>query len=90
MKTFSHGLYYSDIGAAPAIQDVFDAAPLRDCLRPRHPTLPELPPRDTWVNVRELGAKGDGATDDTEVLQKAIATHRAIYLPRATTSSATR
>ena len=43
--------------------------------------LPALPPADTWVNIRTLGAKGDGATDDTAVFKKAIAEHRAIYLP---------
>ncbi len=43
--------------------------------------LAPLPAGDTWVNVRDLGAKGDGHTDDTDVFQKAIASHRAIYLP---------
>ena len=33
------------------------------------------------MNVRTLGAKGDGVTDDTAVFRKAIAEHRAIYLP---------
>ena len=49
--------------------------------------LPDLPPRDSWVNIRTLGAKGDGTTDDTEAFQKAIAEHRAIYLPSGSTSS---
>ncbi len=57
----------------------------------RSPTCPICRARDTWVNIRSLGAKGDGTTDDTEVFRKAIADHRAIYLPvRATTSSPTR
>jgi len=43
--------------------------------------LPDLPPRDSWVNIRALGAKGDGATDDTAVFKKAIAENHAIYLP---------
>jgi polygalacturonase len=33
------------------------------------------------VNIRELGAKGDGATDDTAVFRQAIAKNRAIYIP---------
>jgi len=28
-----------------------------------------------------LGAKGDGATDETALIQKAIAEHRVIYIP---------
>ncbi len=43
--------------------------------------LAPLPSCDSWVNVRDLGAKGDGHTDDTEALQKAIAAHRSLYLP---------
>src|SRR5690242_17208704 len=37
------------------------------------------------INVRELGAKGDGVHDDTAILQKALADHpnegRILYLP---------
>ncbi len=33
------------------------------------------------MNLRSLGAKGDGKTDDTAVIQKAIAEHRAVYVP---------
>lgn len=37
---------------------------------------------ETWVNIRDLGAKGDGETDDTGVFQDAIAKHRNIYVPQ--------
>lgn len=43
--------------------------------------IPALPPMSTWVNVRTLGVKGDGATDDTSALQKAINNHKALYFP---------
>jgi hypothetical protein len=43
--------------------------------------LRTLPPTKDWVNVRSLGAKGDGATDDTAAIQKAIDSHRVVYLP---------
>ena len=33
------------------------------------------------MNIRSLGARGDGSADDTEVFRKALAAHRAIYLP---------
>jgi sugar lactone lactonase YvrE len=81
VKVFSHGMNYSDIGDVPAIRDVFEATPLPAMPAPLQSDLPDLPPRDSWVNIRSLGAKGDGATDDTPVFQKAIAENRAIYLP---------
>jgi hypothetical protein len=81
VKAFSHGLRYAELGAAPKIETRFDAAPLAAMPPAVASDLAPLPPGDTWVNLRGLGAKGDGQTDDTEVLQKAIANHRAIYLP---------
>jgi sugar lactone lactonase YvrE len=81
VKSFSHGLNYEDIGSVPAIQDVYETTPLDALPMPVKSDIPDLPPIDTWVNIRSLGAMGDGVTDDTEALRKAIAQNRAIYLP---------
>jgi sugar lactone lactonase YvrE len=81
VKTFSHGLHCADIGVVPEIETHFDATPLATMLPPVASDLARLPPCDTWVNLRDLGAKGDGLTDDTEVFQNAIASHHALYLP---------
>jgi len=81
VKNFSHGLHYAGMGAIPDIETHFDTAPLPQMPPAVASDLPPLPACDTWVNVRDLGAKGDGQTDDTQVLQKAIAGHRTIYLP---------
>jgi hypothetical protein len=81
VKTFSHGLHYADIGAVPKIETRFDAALLPAMPPPVASDLPALPAGGTWVNAHDLGARGDGRTDDTEVLRKAIAEHRTIYLP---------
>lgn len=81
VKAFSHGLAYEDVGATPTMKDVFDTTTLRALPPPAKSDLPDLPARDTWVNVRSLGAKGDGSSDDTEALRKAIAEHRTLYLP---------
>lgn len=81
VKTFSHGVDFADIGAVPEIETHFDAAPLTTMPPPVASDLVPLPANDTWVNVRDLGAKGDGQTDDTAALQNAIANHRAIYFP---------
>ena len=42
--------------------------------------IPSLPPMQKWVNVRTLGAKGDGS-DDSAALQAAIDGHRVLYFP---------
>lgn len=45
---------------------------------------PVLPARERWVNIVDLGAKGDGKTDNTEVFKKAIEKHDTIYVPMGT------
>jgi hypothetical protein len=81
VKTFSHGLHFDDIGAIPVPKDILDAAPVRTLPPPVESDIRDLPPMNTWVNIRSLGATGDGSTDDTAALQKAIAEHKTIYFP---------
>ncbi len=81
VKTFSHGLHFDDIGAVPAIRDVFETAALATVPAPVRTDIAALPPMDSWVNVRDLGAKGDGTSDDTDALRKAIAGHKTLYFP---------
>ena len=45
------------------------------------PAIRPLPPVSAWTNVKTLGVKGDGETDDTAALQAAIDSHRVLYLP---------
>jgi hypothetical protein len=81
VKEFSHGLHIADLGQTPEISTTCDAIALAAAPPPVPSDIPDLPPRDTWVNLRALGAKGDGVADDTAILQAAVAQHRAIYLP---------
>jgi pectate lyase-like protein/SMP-30/gluconolaconase/LRE-like protein len=81
VKTFSHGLQYEEMGAVPEIRDVYERAPLTALPEAVKSDILDLPPIDTWVDIRSLGAKGDGTTDDTDAFRKAIAKHRTIYLP---------
>ena len=81
VKEFTHGMHDDDLGAKPEIKTTHDIIPLK--------TLPALVPSDvpltphvsTWVNLKSLGAKGNSISDDTEILEQAIANHRVIYLP---------
>ena len=66
VKTFSHGLHYDDLGATGAIEDVYETAALQQLPDPVKSDILPLPPMDTWVNIRSLGARGDGIADDTD------------------------
>jgi Pectate lyase superfamily protein/SMP-30/Gluconolactonase/LRE-like region len=81
VKEFSHGLHIADLGHPPEISTTCETTTLDFAPPPVPSDIPDLPPRNTWVNLRALGAQGDGAADDTAILQAAIARHRAIYLP---------
>ncbi len=81
VKAFTHGLTFAGSGSTPAIKTLYEKSPLSALPTAVPSDIPALPPQNTWVNLRTLGAKGDGIADDTAVLQKAIAEHRTIYIP---------
>lgn len=78
---FSHGLALPGLGQMGHIATKAELTPL-DALPPeRAPAVRALPAVSEWANAHDLGAKGDGKTDDTAALQRAINTHRVVYLP---------
>ncbi|MBE2215714.1 MAG: SMP-30/gluconolactonase/LRE family protein [Opitutaceae bacterium] len=81
VRQFSHGLHLDHPGAVPEIRTTTDFTPVATLPPPVPSDVPDLPPRDTWVNVRTLGLVGDGVTDETEALRRAIAAHRTLYFP---------
>ena len=81
VKTFSHGLQYSDTQAEPGFTNIFDAVATKAFASPEASDIASLPLQQTWANIHDFGAKGDGVSDDTVAFKKAIAEHPAIYLP---------
>lgn len=81
VTAFTHGLTFAGIGSAPTIKTTYEVAALSKLPLPVASDIPHLPAQDTWVNLKDLGAKGDGVTDDTAAIQRAIAEHRTIYIP---------
>jgi len=81
VKVFTHGLTFSGVGSTPEIKTTYETRALTALPAPVPSDIPALPAQDNWVNLRDLGAKGDGVTNDTAVIQKAIAEHRTIYIP---------
>jgi len=81
VKSFNYGLIVPGEGMMGATGMLYDAAPLSAMPAPLPPAIPALPPTEEWVNVHSLGVTGDGATNDTAAIQKAIEGHRVLYFP---------
>ncbi|WHU04608.1 glycosyl hydrolase family 28-related protein [Sphingomonas sp. NIBR02145] len=81
VSDFSYGLKLPGLGAMGAFATDLSMAPLAKMPKRPAPAIRALPPVSEWANARDLGVKGDDETDDTAALQKAIDTHRVVYLP---------
>lgn len=78
---FNYGLIVPGLGSTGAMGMRYQAAALEKLPEPMAPAIRALPPTPEWVNVLDLGVKGDGATDDTATIQAAIRAHRVLYFP---------
>jgi len=81
VANFNYGLILPGEGMMGSIGMIYDAAPLNSLPAPMPPAIPALPATEDWVNVHTLGVTGDGTTNDTAAIQKAIDTHRVLYFP---------
>lgn len=80
VSEFNHGLFLQGLGMPGQFNTNYKTAALPSKQADIR-ALRALPPTKEWANVRSLGAKGDGVTDDTAAIQKAIDSHRVVYLP---------
>lgn len=81
VRSFNFGLMVPGEGMTGAMGMRYDAVALNAMPAPLPPAIRALPATAEWVNVHTLGVKGDGTSDDTAAIQKAIDTHRALYFP---------
>jgi len=84
VRSFSHGLAVPGLGQLGHFATAQDLTPIAHLPAPAAPAVRALPPVAQWANAHELGAVGDGKSDDTVALQRAIDAHRIIYLPLGT------
>ena len=81
VQEFSHGLKIGETGKAAGVTTEFRAKAAARWPGDAPTDVAELPPTEKWANVRDFGAKGDGATDDTAAIKRALAERSAIYFP---------
>ncbi|PJG46611.1 gluconolaconase [Sphingobium sp. LB126] len=81
VTSFTHGLTLPGLGRMGEYRTDMQAEGLSALPAPSAPAIRALPPVSDWVSVRSLGAKGDNSSDDTAAIQKAIDSHRVVYLP---------
>ena len=82
VANYTHGLQQDDLQALPQMKTNVEMFPVVAFPSALQRDIPDFPPVNTWVSVKDLGAKGDGVTDDTQAFLNAIANHENIYVPQ--------
>ena len=80
ISEFVHGLVMKEMGGDATYEVVSRISPEAfPAVFSR--TVPALPDMSGWVSVAEYGAVGDGETDDTAAIQKAVDENDAVFFP---------
>jgi hypothetical protein len=81
VRDFTYGLIINNMTDDSRFTSVFNMVPVSEVPTQLEKVIPDLPAMETWVNIKDLGARGDGLTDDTKIFTGAIAKHKNIYVP---------
>ena len=79
--TFFHGSLMKNESAEPETVTEHKTKPMSRAGLRKATRLPAIPAVDTWANAALLGIRGDGKTDVTALLQKALDENEVVYLP---------
>lgn len=82
VKDFTYGLVKEDMLSPSTYKTISQIEPLAKFPNKQVLEMRHLPDMKDWVNIKELGAKGDGETDDTQIFQKAIDQYETVYVPQ--------
>lgn len=82
VRDFTHGLVMHDMASDSEFETIADLIPATDVPTHLDRDVPPLPTTSDWVSVLEFGAVGDGETDDTEAIRRAIAESDVVYVPQ--------
>lgn len=82
VSRFTYGFNADNLEAEPKVIRLADVEPIKTITPLDASDTPVLPATNQWVNIRELGAKGDGFSDDTQVFLDAIEKYPNIYIPQ--------
>lgn len=78
---FTSGVQIDNIDAEPIIKTTHDFVALTTFPEPVPTDIPTFQTTDKWINIKSLGAKGDGLSDDYPIIRDAIEKYQTIYFP---------
>lgn len=82
VNEFVQGLVMDNLASDSRFKTIVDIEPVSETDFTLERQISSLPEMKEWVNIRDLGALGDGKSDDTKIIQDAILKHKVLYFPQ--------